>query len=218
MKGQTQAVTAVLITGVIVGGVASAYVWGVPLIEKRQSQSELQSVESTAVQLRDTIRSVSNEGSERSSQLQLSLDSGRVEVNAEENYIDIVTFSDSSPYTKGSWSLIRGGSRQGLSFGAGEYALQGEDSSGVVAVKAQGGGSSLIRYRVEFRNLRTDTVSGSELRLVDLKVSGADQASGDVTVQLTNQGQEVDSGEDRFELSSGDNLRRRRTVLEVDLR
>ncbi|QGA80249.1 hypothetical protein [Candidatus Nanohalobium constans] len=218
MKGQTQAVTAVLITGVIVGGIASAYVWGVPLIEKRQSQSELQSVESSSEQLLETIRSVSNEGSQSSSEVDFSLNNGRVEVNSEENYIDIITFSDSSNYPKGSWSLLEGSSRQGLSFGAGKYALRGEDSSGVLAVKARKGGNSLIRYRVEFRNLRTDTVSGSELRLVDLQVSGADEASGDVTVELTNKGEEVDSGDDSFTLSSGDELVRRRTVVEVDLR
>ena len=53
MKGQTQAVTAVMITGVVIGAVASAYVWGVPLVEKRQSQADLQQIESKAVSLRD---------------------------------------------------------------------------------------------------------------------------------------------------------------------
>ena len=218
MKGQTQAVTAVLITGVIVGAVASAYVWGVPLVEKRQSQAELQQVESDAMALENSIRSVAESGSGSSDQVDLSLGNGEVTVNPNQNYIEFTTFAENAPYPIGSWSLLRGQSRQGLSFGAGRFGIQGENSPGVVAVQRESGSSSVVTYRVEFRNLRTTTPSGPLLTQVDLQASGASTASGEVTVQMNNEGVQTDSGSDSFVISNGESLNRERTVVEIDLR
>jgi len=218
MKGQTQAVTAVMITGVVIGAVASAYVWGVPLVEKRQSQSDLQQVESKAVSLRDSIRSVSQSGSGSSEEVDLSLGNGRVEVDPRRNYIEFTSFAENAPYPVGSWRLLRGQSRQGLSFGAGEFGLQGENTPGVVAVQRESDSNSVVTYRIEFRNLKTTTPSGPILRQVDIQSSGAESASGDVTVQMTNKGTQTDAGSDRYTISNGEDLRRRRSVVEIDLR
>ena len=218
MKGQTQAVTAVMITGVIVGAVASAYVWGVPLIDKRQGQAEINSLESSIVGLEQSILSVSRSGQGDSDEVTLSLDNGEVMVNESGNYIDITTYSESAPYPSGSWRLIRGQSRQGLSIGAGDYGIQGENTAGVVAVRKASEANSAVNYRVEFRNLRTNTPSGPELRLVDLKSIGASEASGDVTLVFENKGRGTDAGGDGFELSTGEKIDRQRTVMGVDLR
>jgi len=218
MKGQTQAVTAVMVTGIVVGAVTSAYVWGAPIVEKRQGQANIMQTESTVLDLENKIRSVSQSGSGASEQVILDLDDGNVNLNADENYIDVITFSDNSPYPVGSWNMLRGQSRQGASFGAGSYGIQGENVPGIVAVKKDSGGGSRIRYRVEFRNLRATTASGPELRLVDLKSSGAQTASGDVTIQLTNQGTEEDTGSDSFEIQGGEDIRRTRRLVEVDFR
>jgi hypothetical protein len=214
MKGQTQAVTAILITGVIIGAVASAYIWGVPLVEKRQSQAELQQVESDAEDLERAIRSIAESGSGSSDEVQLALDSGEVNVNPGENYIEFTAFAENAPYPIDSWSLLRGQSRQGLSFGAGQFGLQGENTPGVVAVQRESGSNSVVTYRVEFRNLRTTTPSGPLLTQIDLEASGASTASGDVTVQISNEGLQGDE----VTISNGESLNREKTVVEIDLR
>jgi hypothetical protein len=218
MKGQTQAVTAVMITGVIVGGIASAYVWGIPLIDKRQGQSELRSLESSVIGLEESIVSVSQSGQGSADEVTLELDNGRVEVNETGNYVDITTFSESSPYAVGTWRLLRGQSLQGLSFGAGEYGIQGENTPGIVAVKSESASTSAITYRVEFRNLRTTTPTGPELRQVDIQAQGASRERGDVTFEMTNEGRRMDSGSTAVDLSGGGSIDRRRTVVSINLR
>ncbi|MFB6099774.1 MAG: hypothetical protein ABEK16_00740 [Candidatus Nanohalobium sp.] len=218
MKGQTQAVTAVMITGVIIGGIASAYVWGVPLVEKRQAQAELDSVESSVLELQSSIVSVARSGQGSSGEVKLSLENGKVQVNSTGNYIDVTVFSSSAPYAAGTWSMLRGQSRQGLSIGAGSYGIQGENSPGVVAVRKVSSASSAVTYRVEFRNLLTTTASSQELRLIDIQSAGSPAAAGEVTVEFTNDGRRFDTGGQAYELPSGEMIDRRRVVVEVDLR
>jgi hypothetical protein len=218
MKGQTQAVTAVMITGVVVGGIASAYVWGVPLIDKRQGQSELRSLESSIVDLEQSIVSVSQAGQGDGDEVSMELDNGEVFMNESGNYIDITTYGESAPYPAGTWRLLRGQSLQGLSIGAGDYGIQGENTPGIVAVRRESASTSEITYRVEFRNLRTTTPTGPELRQIDIQSQGANRATEDVTFEFTNNGRRADSGSSAVDLSGGETIDRRRTVVDIDLR
>lgn len=218
MKGQTQAVTAVLITGVIVGSVASAYVWGVPLIEKRQGQAELNTLESSVLGLESSIASVAGGGGGSSGAIELDLGNGEVYVNETGNYIDITAYASGASYSVNSWDLLRGENRQGLSIGAGKHGNKGTNSAGVVMASMASQSSSAINYRVEFRNLKTSTPSGPQLELIDLQSSGAPQASGEVEIYFSNEGRETDIGDQGVELPSGERLDRSRTVVEVDLR
>lgn len=217
MKGQTQAVTAVLITGVILGSVTSAYIWGVPLVEKRQSQADVNSLESSITDTRDTIRSVANSGQGSSEEISLELNNGNIEINESGNYIDVTAVAGGASYPVNSWKILGGGSRQGLSIGAGQYGIQGQNTPGVAAAKRTST-NSIVQYRIEFRNMRTTTPTGPELRQIDLKVSGSPESSGDTELRFSNQGQESDTGSDGVQLSSGERIDRRRTVVEVDLR
>jgi len=216
MKGQTQAVTAVLISGILVAGIASVYVWGVPIVEKRQGQAQTEAVENSAIGIRDAIRSSANDGEGSTSTESLSLENGEVEVVEDENYIEITTYGTSS-YPVGSWQLISGSGRQGLSIGQGLYGIRGQDTSGVVAARRLSESSSGIRYRVEFRNMRTDTPSGPQLRLIDLESSGSTKSGGDVELSFSNDGVREDFGDDAY--SDGESsFDRIRTIIKVDLR
>jgi hypothetical protein len=217
MKGQTQAVTTVLITGVILASVVSAYVWGVPLIEKREGQAEVQSLESSMMRVEETIDSVAESGQGTSRDVELDLDRGNIKVNSTENFIQISTTASGASYPQNGWKLLRGENRQGLSIGSGIYGSQGEDSAGVVAAKSADNAVS-IGYRIEFRNMRVSTPSGSELRQIDLQASGPKRAEGDATLRFMNEGVEQDEGAQGVELSSGDKIDRSRTVVSVDLR
>jgi hypothetical protein len=62
-KAQTQVMSIVIITGIIISLVGVAYFWGKPLIEKRTTISEFNSVENFIVELNDKIISIANSGS-----------------------------------------------------------------------------------------------------------------------------------------------------------
>lgn len=62
MKGQQEALSAILISGILIGVVGSVYFWGVPLIQKNKDISLLESSEAFMRQLDTKIKSVANNG------------------------------------------------------------------------------------------------------------------------------------------------------------
>lgn len=220
MKGQTPAVTAVLITTVIVGSVATAYIWGTPLLEKRQGQADLQGVEDNVIELHSKIIEVSNSGSGTTERVEFSGDSNtELRINAEEDTITVSTQAQQSPYPRDSWNLIRGKSLQNLSFGTGDYGIESENLPGIVAVRPSGSAETTsLRYQIEFRNILADTPTGQKLKKIDLRTEGQSRAVEDATLIVSNEGTELDSGNNRVELSSGEQLERTRTVVNIDIR
>lgn len=212
MKGQTQAVTAVMITGILIGTITSVYIWGTPLLEKRESQAQLTQVENDVVSLSNSIESVGNSGSGAASESTIRVSGGEVFVNETGNYIEITTFADSSPYPLEAWRIIDGSNLQGLTIGAGDYGIQGQDSSGVVAARADDGGQEdRVIFRVEFRNLFDS--SKEEMEFLDLKVPGSDSTTGQTSISVSNQGVERDT----FEIGTGEEFDREKTNLRVTL-
>lgn len=220
MKGQTPAVTAVLITTVIVGSVATAYVWGTPLLEKRQGQADLKNVENNALQLHSKIVDVSNSGSGTTERIEFNSGSkADLRVNEQEDSVTITTEAKQSPYPRNSWSLIKGKSLQNLSFGTGDYGIKSNDLPGVLAVRPSGSSSSTtLRYQIEFRNILADTPTGQRLQKIDITSSGQTRAVDDATLLISNRGTELDMGDKRVEVSSGEKLERTRTLVEIDIR
>lgn len=62
MKGQQEALSAVLISGILIGVVGSVYFWGVPLIQKNKDISLLENSESFMRDLDTKIKSIANNG------------------------------------------------------------------------------------------------------------------------------------------------------------
>ncbi|MCX6814235.1 MAG: hypothetical protein NTY20_01080 [Candidatus Aenigmarchaeota archaeon] len=62
-KAQTEVITIVLISGIVIGLVGVAYMWGMPLISKRTAVTDFLSAEDFAVKLNDKIVDISNSGS-----------------------------------------------------------------------------------------------------------------------------------------------------------
>ncbi|MFB6209424.1 MAG: hypothetical protein ABEJ56_04805 [Candidatus Nanohaloarchaea archaeon] len=220
MKGQAQAVTAVLITGVVVGSVATAYVWGVPLLEKQQSQAEVENVESNVISFRDTIVEVARSGEGTTSEFDLSdgvsnPDNIRVRLNPDKNFIDVRLRGQDPVYPMDTWSLLKGSSFQNLSIGEGQYARRGSDLPGVVAVRAAGApDSTLLTYRVEFRNMMEDKPSGRQLYRINLTSSGQTRTTGDADIFISNQGT-TEAGSDSVKLRSGEIVPRRNTNIRI---
>lgn len=190
MKGQTQAVTAVMITGIVMGGIGTAYLWGVPMLEKRQVEQDVTSTEEDVLNLRDEIESVSQRGSGASSSM--TIDADTITVDNEDDYIQITNQLDQSAEQGFTWSLLDGQGYQNLSWTTGTAAIEGEDTPGVVAFQSIAGeGSSEITYRVEFRNMCSE--STTRISKVDLEADGQTRASGSTTITLTNEGDEESS-------------------------
>ncbi|MFO7794386.1 MAG: hypothetical protein R6V35_05440 [Candidatus Nanohaloarchaea archaeon] len=212
MKGQTQAVTAVMITGIMIGTIAAVYVWGTPLLEKRESQAQLNQVQGDVISLRNSIESTSNSGEGSASEVTIRVSQGSVNVNESGNYIDVTTYTEGSSYPLEAWRIIDGSNLQGLSIGSGDYGLQGEDSPGVVAARAQEGGSEdRVTFRIEFRNLLDS--QDQEVELTNLQVAGSPESNGETVISLSNQGVESDS----LEINTGEDFDREKTNLRVTL-
>ncbi len=62
MKGQQEAVSVILITGILIGVVGSVYFWGLPLIQKNKDISVLKDSERFMFDLNEKIKSVANSG------------------------------------------------------------------------------------------------------------------------------------------------------------
>lgn len=218
-KGQVGAITVVLLTGLTIGVASVVYVWGEPILNKRESASNLDSVERKVLDLRGEVMRVSrSEGASSTVDMSLDIEDYSfqlIQLNESSDYIDIVVEASESPYPDGEWTMLKGDNFQNLSITGGDYAIQGEDKGSVLLVKPQ---SSVIVYRIEFRNLYSGDGEGPALSKVDLQSSGSSVASGETEVFLRNTGAEVDRGSDGLTISTGETLNRRRTTLEVDLR
>lgn len=222
MKGQAQAVTAVLITSVIVGAIATSYTWGVPLLEKQQSQAELERTQQNIIDLYDRMVEVSQSGEGTTARVDVGEGSSsdiRVTLNEQENYIDIRTNGRNPPYPFDAWTLIRGNSMQNLSVGSGAYARSSDDLPGAVLVRPVGApDESLVTYRVEFRNVLSETPSGRQLSRINLTAEGQTSSSGDTTIFISNQGTNWERGNEGVTLPSQERVPRENTELVIGFR
>jgi len=229
-KGQTQAVTAVLITSITMGAVAATYVWGTPILEKREAEQEVLDTERQMIELKDEIEELSQSGEGSSTEFTLDLPSdGSLELvesskqssddeDREGNYIEAEVSADTTPYASGVWFLLEGNSLQGLSVGEGVYGLEGSDEKGVVAVQATGiEDAAILQYRTEFRNILADTPTGERIELIKLQAEGGTQASGETTLRLTNEGVTENTGDEGVRLESGERLPQDEQVISVNI-
>ncbi len=221
-EGQAQAITVVLLTGLTVATASVVYVWGQPILDKRQAQNDLDSVEQKTINLRQEIQRVSEAGEGGSGSVSFDLSDSDYEVqllrvNEDADYIDIVVNSGNAPYPDGKWTILKPQNEdviQNLSIGSGDYAIKGEDSGSVLMAKSR---PSSVRYRVEFRNLYSEDAS-TPLEKVDIQADGGSVSGGGSEVSLRNLGTREDLGDEGLRISSGQRLDRSRTVVSVDLR
>ncbi len=97
-KGQVQAISLVLITGIVMSLAGAAYFWGKPLIEKRSSITDIATAESFMLQLNDEILDVARNKGEKT--LNIPPVPGAVmSINETENGI-IFQFLSSQPMLK----------------------------------------------------------------------------------------------------------------------
>ena len=217
-KGQIGAVTVVLLTGITVGVASVVYVWGEPILDKRESGNELDNVESLVLDVRDEVQRIDQAGEGATAEIPLRVDTedysiNLVSLNATNDYIDIVVEGGEFPYPEGSWTLLDGENMRNLSISGGDYVLKGEDKGGVVLVKTS---SQVATYRIEFRNLYAENEE-VPLKKIDLVERGS-TVTGSGSIYLNNQETIVNSGNDGLTVSSGQTLDRELTKIQVEMR
>lgn len=62
MRGQIAVISVVLISGIIISLVGAAYLWGMPIVEKRTIVTQAQTAENFILQLSDAIIDTANTG------------------------------------------------------------------------------------------------------------------------------------------------------------
>jgi hypothetical protein len=83
-KAQTQVITIVLLSGILISLVGTAYLWGIPLISKRTSVTDFLSAEDFIVKLDQKITEIANSGS------------GEASVGFSKGSIKVVPYNDLS--------------------------------------------------------------------------------------------------------------------------
>jgi len=217
-KGQIGAVTVVLLTGLTVGVASVVYVWGEPILDKREAGNELDNVESMVVEIRDEVLRVDQAGEGSSAEIPLETETedytvNLVSLNASNDYIDIVVEGGEFPYPEGSWTLLDGQNLRNLSISGGDYVIEGEDKEGVILVKKS---SNVATYRVEFRNIYSENEQ-VPLNKINLTERGS-TVTGSGSIYLSNEGSYVNSGANGLTISTGQTIDRELTEMEVEMR
>lgn len=167
--GQTQIISAVLITGIAIAVVSIAYVWGVPLIQKGQVATQVTNAENLMISIERSINDVIQAGGQRSVQVNLE---GNLEVSESDNAI-VYTIRTRGANIAADWVPINEDEMFGVIGTDQEQfpAEVGKDRSGVIIARAVPVGNEYdTTYRLAYRELvDTQTLQGF---LVQIKVIG----------------------------------------------
>jgi hypothetical protein len=188
-KAQVEVITIVLITGIIISLVGTAYMWGMPLISKRTSVTEFLSAEDFAARLSDKIVEIANSGYGEAS---LALPKGVIRIKgfdqnnprSPENNSVIFDAPISQPLAMGTSVVVKTNV-------LGENATYGEAEPRVINMSSgMSGAGNRLTFNIHFREL--DTRSQPQKGYVIAVQQGAITGSGQVVMSYA--GTEVKPG------------------------
>ncbi|MDY6770905.1 MAG: hypothetical protein SV186_03025 [Candidatus Nanohaloarchaea archaeon] len=189
-KGQSQVVTAVLLGGILIVGISSAYTWGVPLLQKNKDVNKLQNTVSTFKKLEQEIESVAQRGG--TGQIRFKVGSGFLRVSAENNTIIYTVTTNAAYVATGEWVPLNENDLAGIAVaGRGEgYGIRNQDKPGVLIANADYQGDNYqTTFKLVFRELQS--LSSNKGYIIDLVGSGNLEASGGTHQIIVQQGDEV---------------------------
>ena len=196
-KGQVGVVTAVLLSGMVVAGVGSALMWGLPLLEKEQDERVLEDSLSQMEELTEAIEDVSVVGG--STTMDIELEGGSLLVDDERNMIEFSANTEVAYVSTDDWTPLNEREVRGLDF-EGSDTVNSSDSYGIIGTDRAGvllGNADLredeynTRFRIAFRELNDLTTD--EGFQVDLRTDDDIMVSpGTHTLYIESQGTETD--------------------------
>jgi len=169
-KGQADIVSAVLIIIISIGLIATAYTWGIPLIQKNQDRAIADRVanffdQNSQSSLPNTIEFIANNQGEQTVKLEIT---GFWKLNEGESSIQYTFFSKISNIAVGSnWVSLTPGADCNLFTGP-AIGYVGKDRSSVVCARADKLGDGYnVTYKVWFREIDDSTATrGFKINLV----------------------------------------------------
>ncbi len=99
-KAQVQVVSVMLITGIALFAVSAAYFWGIPLIHKSQSSTEVSQAKNLMLNLADEIDTVAQRGDQKLLSINVN---GDFKVNGDENCIEYKILSETAAVATTGW-------------------------------------------------------------------------------------------------------------------
>ena len=162
LKLQTQIISVVLIAGIAVSLVGSAYLWGKPLIEKRTTISEYLKAQNFILELDKKITEISNMGSGEAS---IDIPTGSLKLinyqaNDPKNNTLILQFLVDQPMLLGEAVPIKTSS-------LGEIGVYGESEPRVIFLNSTGKGEKyLLSLELHYRELDTQTTPSKGYKIV----------------------------------------------------
>ncbi|MBI4018074.1 MAG: hypothetical protein HY368_00520 [Candidatus Aenigmarchaeota archaeon] len=180
LKGQQQAISAILLSGILIGIVGSIYMWGIPLIQKNKDISLLQSSEQFMLALDNKVKSVTNTGGR--DQLRITVP-GLVSTSSTPGGVVVQLDVDTQGtiYATGAEIPLKNAT---CSAAEGSW---GSDESGILCVKSVKLDENKYRttYTLRYVPLRTQTIRTYSIIL------GADEAESagmDHAIVIENKG------------------------------
>ncbi len=189
-KAQAEVISALLIVGITVAAVSVAYLWGVPIIQKGQSTSQIREAEALMTDIENAIADVVQNGGQRSIDLKLQ---GFFEISEDDNSIKYSIISKKAGVARTEWVPLNDDETFGVS-GTNQsqnIPIYGTDKDGVIMAKAsQLEDSYAVDYRLAYREL--DDLNNKEGHLTVISAVGNNKASeGEVKLSISREPQAV---------------------------
>lgn len=154
MKAQTQALSLVLIAGIVIAMIGLAYAWGMPLIQKRTTITEFSTAQNFILSLDSKITEIVNSGA---GEFRLDIPSGFVRAidygaSDPDNNSIIMEFITNQPMIMNASQVLL----KTTSFG--EVGTYGESEPRIITLTGEGFGTGYkMEIKLHYRELDTET-------------------------------------------------------------
>ena len=201
-KGQVEPLTAVLITALIIGSVGTVYVWGTPLLEKREAETAMVGVENNLIELQNTMINVENSGQGSTERVTMDLpEDAELNIDTTTNSITVQDTTSEPIYAEDTQFTLAGSNvTRTAEYDGGDilYGIEGVNDPSVleVSTRSAGDGATQITYELRLNNLLTTTHFGEVITVRDLQLRSEDtetqRSFGEVDVVVTNDGEQIE--------------------------
>jgi hypothetical protein len=163
MKGQQEALTVVLISGILISVVGSVYLWGLPMIQKSMDVSTLENSENFVMSLNEKIKYVANNGGREQLRITVpgtvTFDDGKMELSIETQGTIYATAAQ-IPLGKNYCTATQG-----------SWGINDPETLCVVSQKL-GDNKYVTKYELKYIELRTQSIKSYKIMLVGSTSSG----------------------------------------------
>ena len=186
-RGQIETVTALILLGIFVSSVGAAYIWGVPLIEKRKSSAEINAADELMREIAAAIEEVARSEGTAQKTLNLNL-KGQLTVDTSSQLIRYFIDSGNTAYPTTEVLLNDW-------LGPDNVGTIGSNAQGVISAKAEEVDKGRVRttYTIRYRELvNPDTKEGSLIKLAAPRNNEA--AVGAYSISIFREGASIENG------------------------